>query len=42
LGIVSLPIDSVFYSAGAALILYFSLVEIAALGFFFNAIQAND
>ena len=44
LGFVSLLIGSVFYLAGATLILPFSLIEIAALAlaYFYNAIHAND
>jgi uncharacterized membrane protein len=44
LGLVSLLIGSVFYWAGASLILPFSILEISALliAFFYNAIHAND
>jgi uncharacterized membrane protein len=44
LGFVSLLIGTVFYLAGATLILPFSMVEIAALllAYFYNAIHAND
>ncbi len=44
LGFVSLLIGSLFYLAGATLILPFSLVEIAALviAYVYNAIHAND